>query len=158
MKDELENMTASLGLRDRVQIITRDGGVTPEEIRSEMERSQIFLFTSDRGEGWGVVLNEAMNSACAVVAGEKIGAVPYLIKNNENGLIFRDRNLDDLTQKVKTLLQNPTRIPELGRSAYESMLTLWNPRVAAPRFVKLSEALKNNDLFPEGPCSIAPVM
>jgi hypothetical protein len=34
----------------------------PEEVRVHMEQSNIYLFTSDFGEGWGAVLNEAMNS------------------------------------------------------------------------------------------------
>ena len=29
------------------------GFMSPEEIRSEMEKSDIFLFTSDHKEGWG---------------------------------------------------------------------------------------------------------
>ena len=33
-----------------------------------MEQADIYLFTSDRNEGWGAVANEAMNSACAMVA------------------------------------------------------------------------------------------
>ena len=49
-----------------------------------MEKSEIFLFTSDKGEGWGAVLNESMNSACAVVASHAIGSVPFLLKDGEN--------------------------------------------------------------------------
>ncbi|MDE5679415.1 MAG: glycosyltransferase, partial [Lachnospiraceae bacterium] len=48
----------------------------PEEVRVFMEQADIFLFTSDYREGWGAVLNEAMNSGCAVVANCAVGAVP----------------------------------------------------------------------------------
>ncbi len=41
----------------------------PQNVRRFMEESDIFLFTSNHLEGWGAVLNESMNSACAVVAG-----------------------------------------------------------------------------------------
>ena len=127
-----------------------------------MENAQIFLFTSDRGEGWGAVTNEAMNSACAVIAGEKIGAVPYLIQDNHNGLIFRNKNIHDLTHKVITLLQRPERISQLGRAAYHSINTLWNAHTAAQRFVELSHVLNESSepvrLYDDGPCSIAPVI
>ena len=53
-----------------------------------MEKTGIFLFTSDRQEGWGAVLNEAMNSGCAVVASHLIGAVPFLKKKKKNGLVY----------------------------------------------------------------------
>ena len=162
MLNELENMINAYNLNNCVKIITRDTGIPPEEVRREMDNSQIFLFTSDRGEGWGVVLNEAMNSACAVIAGEKIGAVPYLINDGQNGLIFRNKDINDLTRKVITLLQNPEKISELGRAAYNSINTLWNPRTAAKRFVELSQALNLSSeavsLYDDGPCSVAPVI
>ena len=53
-----------------------------------MERADIYLATSDRQEGWGAVINEAMNSGCAVVADHMMGAVPYLISHEENGMIY----------------------------------------------------------------------
>ena len=44
------------------------GALKPADVRKEMERADIFLFTSDYKEGWGAVLNEAMNARCAIVA------------------------------------------------------------------------------------------
>ena len=164
MLDELANMINALNLNDCVEIPAQGKGLPVDEVRREMENSQIFLFTSDRGEGWGAVTNEAMNSACAIIAGEKIGSVPYLIQDNHNGLIFRNKDINDLTRKVISLLQNPDRISELGRAAYHSINTLWNARTAAQRFIKLSEALRLSEsnepvnLYDDGPCSIAPVI
>ena len=66
------------------------GAMSPDEVRKHMEQANIFLFTSDRNEGWGAVLNEAMNSGCAVVASHAIGSVPYLIKNGNNGYIYEN--------------------------------------------------------------------
>ena len=151
-------MVSELNLSDCVEVL---GALPPEKTRTYMERSQIFLFTSDRNEGWGCVLNESMNSGCAVVAGGRIGAVPYLIRNNSNGIIFRDKNIDDLTKKVKALLSEPARISELGRNAYDSIVSEWSPKIAAERFVKLSESLsqgRKGEIFPEGPCSPAPIL
>jgi glycosyltransferase involved in cell wall biosynthesis len=61
--------------------------MAPEAVRDHMEAADIFLFTSDFNEGWGAVLNESMNSACAVVASHAIGSVPFLLKDGENGFI-----------------------------------------------------------------------
>ena len=159
MQEKLAGMIDSLGLSGIVEL---KGRIPTDELRTEMENSQIFIFTSDRGEGWGAVLNESMNSGCAVVAGEKIGSVPYLIKDGHNGLIFRDRDIDDLTAKVVMLLRNPERADELGRNAYETMTGIWSPRNAAERFVALSDALRKSEepvsLWEDGPCSIAPVI
>ena len=76
------------GLEQNVKLL---GTMSPVEVRKRMEKASIFLFTSDQNEGWGVVLNEAMNSACAVVANQEIGAVPFLINHSENGfkMVYR---------------------------------------------------------------------
>src|SRR5690606_2121710 len=65
------------------------GGRRNSDVLKMMEQSNVFLFTSDRNEGWGAVLNEAMGAGCACVASQEIGSVPYLITNDINGLIFK---------------------------------------------------------------------
>ncbi|MBQ4470540.1 MAG: hypothetical protein II917_10450, partial [Synergistaceae bacterium] len=69
----------------------------------------------------------------------------------------------DLTRKVISLLQNPSRIPELGRAAYDRINDLWNAHTAATRFIELSQALKESSgsvslWHDDGPCSISPVI
>ncbi|MBR1657000.1 MAG: glycosyltransferase [Synergistaceae bacterium] len=155
----ISEMVTSLNLQDCVELTE---AVPAEQVLMEMEASQIFLFTSDRGEGWGAVLNEAMGSGCAVAAGDKIGAVPYLIKNGKNGLIFRNKDINDLTVKVSELLREPVRIAELGRNAYETLTGEWSAGEAARRFIKLAETLNTADgsanIWEDGPCSIAPII
>lgn len=137
------------------------GAISPENVRRYMEESEIFLFTSDRGEGWGAVLNESMNSGCAVVASHEIGSVPWLIKDKENGLIFKDQNIEDLYIKVKFLLDNPERRKNIGLKAYQTMIKDWTPKVAAQRLITLSQYLldkkenEKNEPFIEGVCSKA---
>ena len=159
MRDSLAGMIEAMNLRDCVELTD---SLPTEELRKEMERTQIFLFTSDRGEGWGVVLNEAMNSGCTVAASDRIGSVPYLVRDGYNGLIFRDRDIDGLTQKVSDLLKDSEKTAELGREAYNTMCGVWNAQEAAKRFVVLADALSSSDepvrLWEDGPCSIAPVI
>ena len=159
MQEELARMIEAKRLNDCVEMV---GALPFERVREEMEKAEIFLFTSDRGEGWGVVLNEAMNSGCAVVAGEKIGSVPYLVKHGRNGLIFRDRSIDDLTEKVSALLDDPKSARELGRNACRTITEEWCAEVAARRFVELAERLRVSEepasLWEDGPGSVAPIL
>lgn len=128
----------------------------------EKIKAGIYLFTSDRNEGWGAVLNESMKSGCAVVASHAIGAVPYLMKHRQNGLIYKSGDVDGLYKKVKYLLDNPGEQERLGCAAYETITGLWNEEVAAQRLVILSEHLlsgeKHPDLFEDGPCSRAVIV
>ncbi len=135
------------------------GSMKPEDVRAYMEESDIFLFTSDRNEGWGAVLNESMNSGCAVVAGSNIGSVPYLINDGENGLIYKDLNWEDLYRKVRFLIDNPDKREYLGEQAYKTITEVWNGDVAARNLLSLCVALSEKLETPiqSGPCSIAPL-
>lgn len=136
------------------------GVLSPEQLRDEMERSDIFLFTSDFKEGWGAVLNEAMNSCCAVVASHAAGATPYLINDGVNGLIYPCGDLDAMTLRLRELLDSPTMRGEMGFRAYETIRDMWSPKQAAQRLVRLCECLPKGKPAPEsdGPCSIAPIL
>ncbi|MBR3707757.1 MAG: glycosyltransferase family 4 protein, partial [Lentisphaeria bacterium] len=134
------------------------GAKKPEEVRRFMERAEIYLFTSDRNEGWGAMLNESMNSACAVVASHAIGSVPFLIEDRKNGMIYEDGNADDLYQKVKWLLDHPQERKQLGANAYASMVEEWNAENAAEKFLALAERVRSGVKHAEsdyGVCSKA---
>lgn len=137
------------------------GAMSPDIVREYMEKSQIFLFTSDRQEGWGAVLNEAMNSGCSVVASNMIGSVPYLIDDGKNGLIFRDQDWNDLYLKVKLLLNDDNYRYSIARNAYHTIVDLWCAEVAVDRLIKWLSSILNNeehDYFKIGPCSKAEIV
>lgn len=136
------------------------GVLSPEALRDEMEKSDIFLFTSDFQEGWGVVLNEAMNSGCAVVASHAAGATPYLINDAVNGLIYPCGNVMVMTDQIRKLLDSKPLRLELGLQAYKTIWQEWSAETAANRLLHLCENLLNGIPPQEasGPCSIAPII
>lgn len=153
-KSTIEKMIREYSLEEYVHL---HGFMRPEEVRGYMEKADIYLFTSDRHEGWGAVLNESMNSACAVVANRKIGSVPYLLKHEENGLIYDRRKQKDLLEKVSFLLDHPEIKEKYQRRAYDTLVTMWNAEKAAERLLGLSENLlagKDTE-YTDGPCSKA---
>lgn len=155
MKNEIERLAKNAGLTDSVIFLD---AMNSEEVRHYMEQAGIYLFTSDFHEGWGAVLNEAMNSGCAVVASHAIGAVPFLLKHEENGLIYHNGNVEELYEYVEKLLDNPELQKRLGSSAYLTINQTWNAEIAAERFLNLAEQIKSGgccDLYSNGPCSPA---
>ena len=158
LENKIKYEIQKYGLEDCVHML---GSMTPTDVRTHMEDADIFLFTSDRCEGWGAVLNESMNSGCAVVSDENIGSTRYLIDDKKNGMMFKSTNYNDLYQKVKWLIDNPEEMKRIGKQAYLTMLESWNGEVAAKNFISLSDALlKGEKLSPilEGPCSQAPLI
>lgn len=154
---EYENIKRLIDELDVADCVNLCGNKPNREILEIMRRHHIFLLTSDRNEGWGAVVNEAMSNCCAVVAGEKIGSVPFLIEPYKNGLIFKDRNLDSLVEKTLYMINNPAEREEMVRNAYATMRDVWSPENAVKSLLRLAESALRGDLdAPEcGPCSPA---
>ena len=158
MERQLREQICRKHLDDCVHML---GAMSPEEVREHMEAADIFLFTSDFNEGWGAVLNEAMNSACAVVASHAIGSVPFLLHEGENGLIYKNGDENGLLDRVVQLIEQPEMRKRLGQKAYQTLTEQWNAETAAERFLQLSEALlqgRSPELFEDGPCSKAEIL
>lgn len=154
--EELEE-TRLLAKMLNVEDVVRFCGNCPnDEILSQMRRHDVFLFTSDKNEGWGAVLNEAMSNGCAVVGSDRIGAVPFLVEDGVNGLIFTSESLESLEDKVCRLLDEPQLRRDMARNAYKTMKDVWSEQNAARQFLALVEGITKNDtdLIPKsGPCS-----
>lgn len=154
LSDELNNFTYENKLENCVEF---SGPMSPEKVREHMENSGVFLITSDFKEGWGAVLNESMNSGCAVVASHAVGSAPCLIKNRYNGLIYKSGNVSALFEKIRYLIDNTDEQKRLGNAAYKTICNEWNAEIATKRLIKLINNLLQGERFPdlyaEGPCS-----
>lgn len=159
MEQKLRTMIEQKNLTDCVEML---GAMSPEEVRSHMEKADIYLFTSDFNEGWGAVLNESMNSGCAVIASHAIGSVPFLIQDGENGLIYENGNQQQFEERVESVIKDSEYRKRLGVNAYESVVNEWSADIAAKRFVALSQSLLKKEpadnLFAKGPCSRAVIL
>lgn len=152
------SMVKDFNLSERVDFL---GALSPEKVREKMLSSDIFLFTSNHQEGWGVVLNEAMNSGCAIFTNKSIGSVPFLIKDGFNGIVYEDNQLDTLFEKLEKVINDYDYRVMLSTNAYCTIKTLWNPNIAATRLIRLFDHLLNkNEIFfyDDGPLSKAEVI
>ncbi len=142
--------------------ITLAGTRKPEEVRGFMEKAPIFLMTSDRNEGWGAVMNEAMNSGCAVIANRMVGACPFLVKNEENGYWYREGDAKELIRIVLPLLEDRELCEAIGSQAYKTIVEEWNPQVAAARLLLLCEDIAQGGMpqirWTSGPGSKAEIL
>jgi glycosyltransferase involved in cell wall biosynthesis len=152
--EALQKLIKKLNVSDCVTYL---GSLPNVEVRSLMQKSNIFIFTSDRNEGWGVVLNEAMSCGCAVVAGNEIGSVPYLLEHKINGLLFKSNHLNSLLEQTENLINDTALRNQLTKNAYLTMLKDWNPSNAAKKLILLAESILDGKklFFEEGPCSLA---
>lgn len=145
MESLLKERVRACGLENVVTLI---GSMSPEAVRDRMEKTGIFLATSDRREGWGAVLNEAMNSGCAVVASRDAGSTPYLVQEGENGLTYHAEDVDGLCHAIRRLLCEPETQVRLGEAAYRTISEEWNAEVAAERLLTLGECILRGERKP----------
>lgn len=139
------------------QCVKCHGNVPNDQIHQAMREHDIFLFTSDRCEGWGAVANEAMSEGCCLIGSDEIGAVPYLVKDNVNGLIFKSRNIESLFEKTVWAIEHPEERKRISIEAYKTMHEVWSPENAAKALLLLIDNLQNgkDTPFVDGPCSKA---
>lgn len=153
--EHTRNLASELEVLDTVRFL---GNLPNDEILKQMRQHEVFLFTSDKNEGWGAVLNESMSNGCAVVASNMIGSVPFLIEDGVSGLVFQSEDIDSLETKVMSLLDNAGYRRTIARNAIDTMRATWSPANAARQFLKLISAIQtgDNSLIPlQGPCSKA---
>lgn len=121
--------------------VTLHGLTSPDNVRRLMERSLILVFPSDRGEGWGAVVNEAMNSGCAIVADAEAGCVPWLVQSGVNGYIANGRDYEDLLAKTQFLAEHPVQAERFGMAGYRAIREQWNAANAAARLLNACECV-----------------
>jgi glycosyltransferase involved in cell wall biosynthesis len=92
--------------------------------------------SASRTESMGRVLLEAMAARKPIIA-SRVGGVPYVIADNDNGLLFEPGNVNDLADKLSLLLRNPELCERLGTRAYERVMTEFDE----DEYVRLFEAM-----------------
>lgn len=152
LQDRIKRTIEKENLGDVVKLV---GQVPSDKVKDYMEKANIFIATSDSSEGWGAVVNEAMNAGCAIVANKKMGSVPFLIKDNENGMMYE--KYKDLEQKVKELLDDKELRAKFSKNAYEYITQKWTSSMAAENLIELFESVMNGkeSKIKDGPASKA---
>lgn len=151
----LEYIETLVNSYDVADVVTLLGSMSNDDVYRQMKFHDIFLFTSDQNEGWGAVTNEAMSNGCVIVGSNKIGSIPYVVKNGENGMIFKSGNIESLYRKVKYLIDNPEKLHQLSENGIKTIANLWSPQNAAYSLrILINDLLDHRQsTIKDGPCS-----
>lgn len=158
--DEADRLKALVDRYNLGSNISFTGFVGPDEIRELMAKSDIYIMTSNFLEGWGSVIYEALSEGCAVIASHACGCTPWLVKNDETGLVFKSGSVESLRKCLIRLMSSEELRKKLSKQAHKQMQTLWNPQVAAARIAEFTDKMKVNERihYEEGPLSDAPIL
>jgi len=78
--------------------------------------ARLFVFPS-AGDGFGLVLNEALSAGVPVVASDHTGA-PGFIEPGREGLIYPHGDDDRLAEAIERVLSRPAEAAEMARAAH----------------------------------------
>lgn len=81
-------------------------------------RGQQVLIVPSRSEGTPRVILEAMSQGVAVI-GSRVGGIPDLIQDGENGLTFQFDSIHELKSKIDFLFNHPDIRVTLAQSGWE---------------------------------------
>lgn len=139
MENKLKKKIDERQLSNKVSII---GSVPFSKMVNLYKEHDFFIFASDRREGWGAVLNEAMSYGCVPIANIEAGATLTLIRDKKNGFIYNKGKLEAtlneaIDSKINSLYY------EISYNASKTIVDNWNYTVAANKLYELFSYIHN---------------
>jgi len=117
MEDYLNNYINTNVLYDKIKLV---GPVKHEEVKLWINLCDIFVLPS-YSEGLPVAMLEAMGCGKPVIVSE-VGGVGEVVRDRQNGLLIKPRNVDDLIKAIDFLLNNPDVARNLGDEAARTII------------------------------------
>jgi glycosyltransferase involved in cell wall biosynthesis len=138
----LDKMIAYVNAKDKRKIIKFLGHKSREELFDIYRECKFIVVPSEWYENAGLIILEAF--ACGKpVIGSRMGGIPELVKDAERGIIFEPGNVEELSDRIKYLLDNPDIADEMGRTArkylekelnrekhYDKLMKIYNQAVS----------------------------
>ena len=134
-KQELEERSAALNLRDRVFFL---GNVSNERKFQILNIADVYVCSSQH-EGFGLVFLEAMAAGLPIVSYDKGGQVDFLI-NHRTGFLVRQGNVELFAQRTMQLCENPELRRTMGQFNRQRFAD-YSIRTCARRYQTLYESM-----------------
>lgn len=113
-KDEIDALVDQLGLRECVDVL---GFVSEAELVEAYRRAMVVVMPSICPDNFPTVALEALGVGRAMI-GTRVGGIPELVKDEENGLLVPPGDVDALTEAIDRILGDRELAARMGeRSA-----------------------------------------
>jgi len=83
------------------------------ELARYYDLCDVFVLPSAK-EPWGLVVNEAMNAAKAVLVTDRVGCAPDLVREGINGFVYPAGDVPALAEKLRRLTEDPETARRMG--------------------------------------------
>jgi glycosyltransferase involved in cell wall biosynthesis len=130
--NQLNKKISDLNLDENITFKGKKYGDEKNEI---LKSSDIFVFPTFY-ETFGIVNIEAMMFKLPVISTDE-GGIPDIVKNNETGFIVEKKNSQQLSEKIKWLLDNPQKAKLMGETGRVYFLKNYTLEVFEKRLIKI---------------------
>jgi glycosyltransferase involved in cell wall biosynthesis len=129
----LKSYISNHGLEGYIDVPGFISGETKKEI---LAKSDIFLFPSYCQEGCPVVILEAMVAGLAIVS-TPAGAIPDIVKQNENGFIIDSRDPREFYEAIIKLIEDENLLRKIQKNNIEKAEENYETKIATRRIEAL---------------------
>ena len=133
-REVLTEKIKELNLSECVEIT---GRISSEKVKEELVKSKIFVLTS-LCESFSLVLCEAMECGVPCVSFDIDVGPREIIQTEENGILIKNRNIEEMAQKILELLQDENKWNNISRNSLERVKKYYSDNVAK-EWIKIIE-------------------
>ncbi len=112
-REELEMKVDQSGLRQKIRFC---GQLPFSRVQEKLARVSLLVLPSLCFEGFPMAIREAFALGVPVAA-SRLGSLPCLVKDGENGVLFEPGNSSDLLRVLQQLWHQSEKLAALGRKA-----------------------------------------
>jgi len=121
-----------------------------DDVLRLIEESAFLVFPSEWYEAFPLTLLESMAVGRAVVATD-LGPRREMVRDGQTGLLYRSRDTQDLTSKVRRLISDPNLCATMGAAAREVYLAEYTPATNYETLIRIyEEAIDRNSRHARG--------
>ncbi|MDD5749557.1 MAG: glycosyltransferase family 4 protein [Patescibacteria group bacterium] len=123
LKDSYQSLVKNMGLGKYIHF----AGFVPDNLLPQFYNTadMLVLPSVDKSEAFGIVSLEAMASGVPVIAADLPG-VRSVVDKKKTGLLVKPGNVDNLSNMISFILDNPRLAKEYGRAGREKVLAKYS--------------------------------
>lgn len=124
-ENEFKELVKKLNIGENVKFL---GFISERDKYAWYKSADICVFPSRQDYG-PIVLPEAMACGKAIVA-SNVGGIPFMVEDEKTGFLFESENVDNLAEKIVTVLKDEKLRRKMGEAGKEKVKELTWDKIA----------------------------
>ncbi|MEY8756305.1 glycosyltransferase family 4 protein [Peribacillus frigoritolerans] len=133
---EVENVKKRINDLKLNDLFIVPGWISNEEKVQEIYRKSVIYVLPSYNEGMPMSILEAMSFGLPIVS-TNVGSIPSVIKNEENGILIKPGDIQDLKNAIEQILNNQQMKESMGKNNINKIKVHYNIYESIEKLVKI---------------------